>query len=547
MSSFEPGRELQGCVRARHSPRDDRTRECGLFWDTGNYDSGFASISADGRWVAFVTNATNWTPLDTTSFADVFVRDRATGTTALITLNYNGTAATTGSSPSISDDGRFVAFDSNSPNHVPGDINVHWDVFLRDRDTDSDGTFDEPGFAITTLASVSTGGVQGDADVWAETSLSADGRYVAFTSWATNMVAGDTNSTGDVFIRDRVAATTTRVSVDSADNQGNGFSSYSQISADGTAVVFQSASTNLVGGDTNAYTDVFVHNILAETTVRVSLNDVDVEGNWGGYHPTMSADGQYVAFSSYSCNLVLGDTNGYIDIFVRDRGTTGSPSGADSDCDAVNDASDNCAYILNPTQTNADRNFFDNDPYPTDDKTHIQSDAAGDACDPDDDNDGLPDTTETAGPPCASASAPTDPLLRDTDGDRFLDGPECTLGTDPANAASKPLLASCGPAGDTDGDRITDRVEVCNYNSNPNSTDTDGDMVLDGAKDGCEVASLNADRVVNAGDQLLLAQEIVRVPPPAKLVNFDLNKDGGVNSGDQLLMSFFISPPGQCP
>jgi hypothetical protein len=109
------------------------------------------------------------------------------------------------------------------------------------------------------------------------------------------------------------------------------------------------------------------------------------------------------------------------------------------------------------------------------------------------------------------------------------------------------LLASCGPTGDTDGDRITDRVEVCNYNSNPNSTDTDGDMALDGAKDGCEVASLNADRVVNAGDQLLLSQEIVRVPPPAKLVNFDLQKDGAVNAGDQLLMAFFISPPGQCP
>jgi CSLREA domain-containing protein len=237
--------------------------------------------------------------------------------------------------------------------------------------------------------------------------------------------------------------------------------------------------------------------------------------------------------------------------------------GGSPDCDGFTDAApanhtgpanttptlDNCTGTWNQSQQNTDGNFVDNDPYATDDKTWIRSDAQGDACDPDDDNDGLDDVEEGGLPygVCPTASGPTDPLLRDTDGDRFLDGGECALGFDPASASSKPALSACGPVGDTDGDRISDRIEVCNYNSNPSSVDSDGDVALDGAKDGCEVASINGDRAVNAGDQLLLAQEIVRVPPPAKLVNFDLNKDGSVSSGDQLLMAFFISPPGQCP
>jgi CSLREA domain-containing protein len=237
-----------------------------------------------------------------------------------------------------------------------------------------------------------------------------------------------------------------------------------------------------------------------------------------------------------------------------------SPS---TDCDGFNDAAatshtgpanastsvDNCNALWNQPQLNTDGNFIDNDPYATDDKTWIRSDAQGDDCDADADNDGLDDGEEGGLPYgiCPAATGPTNPLLRDTDGDRFLDGAECNLGFDPVDAASKPALSACGSSADTDGDRIADRIEVCNYNSNPNSNDSDGDVALDGAKDGCEVASINADRVVNAGDQLLLSQEIVRIPPPAKLVNFDLNKDGAVNAGDQLLMSFFVSPPGQCP
>jgi hypothetical protein len=187
-----------------------------------------------------------------------------------------------------------------------------------------------------------------------------------------------------------------------------------------------------------------------------------------------------------------------------------------------------------------------------DDLTWPNSDFVGDNCppgspDPDDDGDGVFDSTETLGPPCASASAPTNPLARDSDGDRYLDGAECTLSTDPANSASRPTAAACGPATDADGDKIQTRIEVCHYNSDPNSMDTDGDApfpALLGARDGCEIASLNGDRIVNSIDQGLLAQHL---GPANYLLAFDINKDGVTNSIDQGMMSGLIVPPGQCP
>jgi immune inhibitor A len=230
--------------------------------------------------------------------------------------------------------------------------------------------------------------------------------------------------------------------------------------------------------------------------------------------------------------------------------------GADPDNDGVSATGDNCPSAANADQTNSDQNFLDQTPPSLkDDRTWPNSDAAGDACDTDDDNDGLSDTDEASGAACSGIV--TNPAVRDTDGDRFLDGAECALGNDPTNSSDKPTQAACaaylgvGLLADTDADRLRDFVEFCNYNTDPNDPDTDKDQ--DGlptglAKDGCEAASFNEDRVVTAADQILMAYEMVReISPSLRLVNMDINKDSVVSSADQLILAMFIAPPGQCP
>jgi len=152
--------------------------------------------------------------------------------------------------------------------------------------------------------------------------VSADGRYVAFYSVASNLVPGDTNATGDVFLHDRQTGQTTRVSVDSAGGQSNGNSGVPSLSADGRFVVFHSVATNLVPGDTNAVADVFVHDRQTGQTTRVSVDSSGAEGNATSYlavvGPLISSDGRYVAFQSLATNLVPGDTNGVQAGFVHD-------------------------------------------------------------------------------------------------------------------------------------------------------------------------------------------------------------------------------------
>ncbi len=187
---------------------------------------------------------------------------------------------------------------------------------------------------------------------------------------------------------------------------------------------------------------------------------------------------------------------------------------------------------------------------PFDDLTHVNSDLLGDGCgDTDDDNDGLSDADELSlpGPACPPATAATNPLRRDTDGDRFLDAIECTLGTNPSDVLSKPAVTACGPTGDGDADKIATRIETCFYNSNPASNDTDGDAGGAGARDGCEIASLNADRIVNVADQGALASAFGTSMTPQYLVEFDITKDGTINPADMGTLASLISPAGQCP
>ena len=169
--------------------------------------------------------------------------------------------------------------------------------------------------------SVSTDGLQGNAHSGFP-SISADGRYVAFHSETSNLVAGDSNGVVDVLVHDRRTGQTTRVSVDSSGAQGNGNSGHLvSISADGRYVAFESDANNLVAGDTNGTSDIFVHDRGTRRTTRVSVESSGAQGNSLSARPSISADGRYVAFISSAMNLVAGDTNGRDDVFVYDRQT----------------------------------------------------------------------------------------------------------------------------------------------------------------------------------------------------------------------------------
>ncbi len=285
--------------------------------EQGNQESWSPSISADGRFVAFMSFATDLVAGDTNGADDTFVRDRKRGTTELVSVSTAGEHgngdAFPAYGPSISADGRFVAFQSRASNLVAGDTNGTYDIFVRDR---SAGT--------TERVSVSSGGVEGDH--WSGgPSITPDGRLVAFESLATSLVAGDANLTRDIFVRDRSSGTTELVSVSTAGEQANGDSGDPAISADGRFVAFTSGASNLVAGDTNGTWDIFVGDRKRGTTRRVSVSSAGRQVNGRSWSPAISADGRFVAFFSSSSNLVAHDTNpGRYDVFVRDRrkGTT---------------------------------------------------------------------------------------------------------------------------------------------------------------------------------------------------------------------------------
>ena len=281
----------------------------------GNANSGDygLSISQDGRYVAFMSRATNLIAGGTNGANQVFLRDLQNRTTELVSVASGGAQGDGHSEyPVLSSDVRYVAFTSFATNLVTGDTNGAWDVFVRDRQR-----------RVTERVSIATSGSQGNSDSYVP-AISGDGRYVAFESIATNLVPGDTNGFRDVFVRDRQTGTTERVSVDSNGVQGNGISYAASISANGRYVGFSSMASNLVPGDTNGTWDAFVRDLLSGTTERVSIGMGGVEGNGTSGAPSLSADGRYAAFGSVASNLVSMDLNGAGDAFLRDRqmGTT---------------------------------------------------------------------------------------------------------------------------------------------------------------------------------------------------------------------------------
>jgi Tol biopolymer transport system component len=277
----------------------------------GNRYSTEASISADGRYVAFTSAATNLVANDVNEDTDVFVHDRQAGTTVLVSVSSAGAQGgwRDGSSePSISADGRVVAFQTEAK-LVANDTNFRWDAYARDLDA---GT--------TSRVSVSSNGVQGNRHLWRGPKISGDGRFVAFESESTNVVFDDNNGVADIFVHDRQTRSTKRVSVNNSGAEGNKASSRPSISADGRYVAFESAATNLTEGDTNNYTDVFVRDIADSFTSRENIRPDGGQAIAGAEEPVISADGTKLAFRSWAPDLVDGPlvwagTN----VYLRDR------------------------------------------------------------------------------------------------------------------------------------------------------------------------------------------------------------------------------------
>ena len=304
----------------------DRTRNVTIRVSVGrrglqaNGASGDPAISANGRYVAFTSLGTNLARGDTNGISDVFVRDLRTGRTVRASTTSQGAQARCSQSgcessePALSASGRFVAFESSATNLVARDTNRTADVFVRDLRT-----------GRTQRVSVSSTGRQAGRDRTNNGSnapvISGDGRMVAFHSYAPNLVRGDTNRLPDIFVHDRRTGKTIRVSVSTAGRQANQESlGATAISSDGRYVAFTSLASNLVDGDANDITDVFVRDLRAGTTSLVSLG---ASGNQGGDASSVggaafSADDRYLAFSSWASNFVPGDTNGVPDVFVRD-------------------------------------------------------------------------------------------------------------------------------------------------------------------------------------------------------------------------------------
>lgn len=279
----------------------------------GDHDSFISILSADGRFVAFESEASNLVAGDTNRSRDIYLRDRLAGTTVRVNLTVNG-AQVQGYSglPDLSSDGRFVTFTSYAANLLPGDTNGMSDIFVKDLATGD-----------VMLVSVSSTGTQSDAGVH-DASISADGRFVAFHGWSTLLVPGDTNASWDVFVHDCVTGVTERVSKDSSGIEGNSHSQYPTISASGRFVTFRSDASNLVPGDSNGATDDFLHDRTTGTTERINVSASGAEARIGGgsSRTSITSDGTLVAFQSQSDDLVPGDTNGWADVFLRDRGTS---------------------------------------------------------------------------------------------------------------------------------------------------------------------------------------------------------------------------------
>jgi Tol biopolymer transport system component len=285
-----------------------------------SYGNADQYLSRDGRYVAFESLATNLVAGDTNAHEDVFVRDTVLGVTTRVSTASDGTQANGDSNApalAVGPDGSvYVAFQSNATNLVAGDTNGTWDVFVKNLAT-----------GVTTLVSTASDGTQGNG-YSPSLAVGPDGTlYVAFASRAGNLVPGDTNATYDVCVKNLTTGATTRVSTagDGTQCDGDSFNPALAVGPSGSVyVAFESSADNLVAGDTNGNPDVFVKDLASGSTTRVSTAGDGTQADNFSERPIIAFGPNgtaYVAFQSYADNLVAGDTNNTVDVFVKDLAT----------------------------------------------------------------------------------------------------------------------------------------------------------------------------------------------------------------------------------
>lgn len=279
----------------------------------GNGESIEPAISADGRYVVFISLASNLAQGASNGKSQIFIHDRKTRKTTLVSKNRAGEPGDNNSSqPAISADGRYVAFASTASNLAPGVTNGKVNVFVHDKTTGE-----------TTIISKNNVGEPGNNHS-NQPALSSNGRYIAFVSWAGNLVPDFSKDFAAVYVYDRLTDELKLISKNSDGKPAEGPSNHPSISADGRYVAFESQAGNLMPGDTsetNGKSNIFVHDRQTRETNIVSKNGAGKPGNDISLHPSISADGRYVAFESSAHNLVTGDTNDKDDIFIHDRRT----------------------------------------------------------------------------------------------------------------------------------------------------------------------------------------------------------------------------------
>ena len=248
------------------------------------------SMSSDGSYIAYSSLAENLTSNDTNGYSDIFLYNIKNANTELVTESSNGNSYR----PTISANGDFIAFISGAFNLVSDDSNLMTDVFIHDRINKQ-----------TDRVNLSTGGEQANGDTTRRPlSLSADGRFVAFHSNASNLVEIDTNNVSDVFVRDRLQNKTVRVSETSEGQESNNHAYDPSLSSDGRYVVYHSEASNLVGNDTNNFSDVFIHDLELSITNRISLSASNEQPDSLSAHAAISGDANFISFTSAASNLL---------------------------------------------------------------------------------------------------------------------------------------------------------------------------------------------------------------------------------------------------